>query len=106
LGTILTDGEEAFFCLKEADKIEEEPLKAIEKSQTASPEKKGALSIPKFVYISKSDVDKLSVVQPKHELVIHAVPFSNTLKRHELKECLLLALENKVKVSIFGDQSK
>jgi hypothetical protein len=58
---------------------------------------------PIFIFLSAAAIDKLTIPMLKHELMIRAVPCSSSLKKTDLKERLLLAIQNQVKVSVFGD---
>jgi hypothetical protein len=88
---------------KEPEDFEEDPLVA----SPLDPESEGMKHPPTkpiFVFLGPAAIDKLTIAQLKHELRIRAVPFSSSLKKPELKERLRLSIENKVKVTVPGDQ--
>jgi hypothetical protein len=96
-----TDGE----ALAPAE--EEEP--EFEPEVVSSPVEEDVLEVPtepQFIDIAAAAIAKMKVPQLKQELSIRGVQFASNLKKPDLLARLQLALDNGVKVSVFGGMAK
>jgi hypothetical protein len=64
------------------------------------------LFIPQIIPLSAYLIDKMNIAGLKKVLSIHTVQFSNSLKKTELKERLLPALEARILVTLSMNFSK
>jgi Transposase IS4 len=76
-----------------------------DENQPENLEEEAEDTTPRHIAIDEDALKKLIVKDIKHELFIREVQFASTLKKPELLERLRLALQNQVKVSIFGKTS-
>jgi hypothetical protein len=92
----------------EAEEFDEEAvvLAPVDEGTTTAASVPSVPSEPHFIFLSAADIDKLTIPRLKHELMIRGVQYASTLKKPALKERLILAMENKVMVTVFGEQSK